>query len=357
MKTKIMSVCLLCSIVFVLGGLSLQAGEKGWNPPKLEQEGGWTLVVFPDPQQYTSQQNFPILEMMMNWLVDNKANLNIQQIVCMGDMVNQNRNSKQWNYSSRAFAMLDGVYPYALCTGNHDYGGPKATADSRETSFNLFYPSDRNPAWKGVLVTMGKNTFGQETLENAVYETALPNGKLFVVISIPFAPTDESLAWAKNIADQKKYDSALVAVITHDYMLPDARKNALDETKSYKLQKEGGASGQEIWDKLLFRSKNIRMLFCGHHAGNDNHQDCTGFRVDKNAAGKPVYQMVYDAQAMGGGFGGNGGDGWLRLVEFSKDMKPVKVTTFSPLYAISPSTRHMAWERAPYNQFEFDIAY
>lgn len=355
MKKRLLLILPILTFIVVICFSWAAAQEKAFVEPTLEQPGGWTLVVFPDPQQYTSTRNFPLIEIVMNWLVASREKLNIRQVVCVGDLVNANKSPEQWAFSSKAFAILDGVYPYALCLGNHDYGGPKVTGNTRETSFNDHYPATRNPAWKGVLTTMGKNTFGKETLENAVYETPMPNGQKFVVISLPFAPTQENLDWAKNIADQKKYDHAIVAILTHEYMLPDARKNLLTVSKGYILQKEGGASGKEIWDKLVYSSRNIRMVICGHHSGTNNHQDCTGFRVDKNASGRPVYQMVYDAQALGGGFSGNGGDGWLRLLEFSADCKHVKVKTFSPFFAISPSTQFLAWDRAPYNQFEFDI--
>ena len=63
--------------------------------------------------------------------------------------------------------------------------------------------------------------------------------------------------------------------------------------------------------------------------------------------------MVFNAQAMGGGWQGNGGDGWLRILEFMPDGKTVQVRTFSPFFAISPSTWHLAWSKEAYNEFTF----
>ena len=73
----------------------------------------------------------------------------------------------------------------------------------------------------------------------------------------------------------------------------------------------------------------------------------------KNKEGKTVSQLVFNTQAIGGGFSGNGGDGWLRILEFMPDKKTVKATTFSPLFAISPSTRHLAWKTDERNSFTF----
>ena len=79
------------------------------------------------------------------------------------------------------------------------------------------------------------------------------------------------------------------------------------------------------------------------------------FSTDTNEEGKTVAQMAFNTQAIGGGFHGSGGDGWLRLLEFMPDRKTVKATTFSPLFAISPSTRDLAWKHDERNEFTFTI--
>ena len=60
--------------------------------------------------------------------------------------------------------------------------------------------------------------------------------------------------------------------------------------------------------------------------------------------------MLFDAQAIGGD---NGGDGWIRILEFYPDGKTVKVKTFSPLFAVSPATQGMAWKHDSENEFTF----
>ena len=97
-------------------------------------------------------------------------------------------------------------------------------------------------------------------------------------------------------------------------------------------------------------SSNIEMVLCGHISGE-------GYKCDENKVGKSVHQILFDAQSMGGGHRyGNGGDGWLRILEFFPDGKTVKVKTFSPLFGISPTTRPYAWKKDARNEFtlEFD---
>ena len=79
------------------------------------------------------------------------------------------------------------------------------------------------------------------------------------------------------------------------------------------------------------------------------------FSKEKNCIGKEVVQMTFNPQAIGGGFSGNGGDGWLRLLEFMPDKKTVKATTFSPFVYGSTSTTHLAWKNDPANCFTFTL--
>lgn len=322
--------------------------------PVLEQEGGFTLVVFPDPQQYTNTKNYPIYSMMMNWIVENQKPLNIMNVVCVGDLVNHNADTAQWDFTSRAFAILDGKISYVPCTGNHDYG-KEHTGENRESNVSKYFPLDRNKAWDGVLVEAGESALGERNIENAAYVQTAPNGQKIVILCLQFAPNDKNLAWARDFAARDEYKDAFIIVVTHDYMLPYARDNKLDENRGYQVLKEDGNTGADIWNELVSTSSNIRMVLCGHHSAVNNMADCTGFRVDKNNAGKSVYQMVFDTQALGGGWGGNGGDGWLRLLEFSADMKHVKAKTFSPFFAASPTTQKFAVDKAEYNCFDFDV--
>ena len=76
------------------------------------------------------------------------------------------------------------------------------------------------------------------------------------------------------------------------------------------------------------------------------------FRTDLNSSGKSVAQMMFNAQTADGKWEGNGGDCWVRILEFMPDGKTIKVRTFSPLFALSPLTADKAWRTAPYDQFE-----
>lgn len=65
--------------------------------------------------------------------------------------------------------------------------------------------------------------------------------------------------------------------------------------------------------------------------------------------------MMFNSQALGGGWHGNGGDGWLRILEFMPDGETIAIKTFSPLFAISPTTESHAWRRESFDEFEIRI--
>ena len=368
-------------LAFSFSGVSASAQEAAtaepYIKPALMDEGDWTLVVIPDPQAYSRYaRNQGIFELDTAWIAENKNTLNIQEVVCVGDLVESNdlqeadgyfanQTSKQmWNSVSNAFKRLDGIYPYVLCTGNHDYGPeifPEGThygirsSETRDTHFNEFFPATRNPAWKNVLVEMGTNAFGVKTLENAAYELTVPNDKKILIVSLEFSPRDETLAWAREVFARPEYRGHFGIIVTHSYLLGTNRESERIGQEGYGISKAGGNGGIRIWEKLVNDTPNIRMVISGHVSESDDFSGCCGHRVVTNAAGRQVAEILFDTQAMGGGWEGNGGDGWLQLMEFSPDMKRIRARTFSPLFAISPKSRNGAWSHEPCCEFEINL--
>ena len=337
--------------------------KEEYKAPALENPASWSMVIVPDVQGYTKlKRNYGILEIMNAWIVDNRDALKISQVLFTGDLTNRNdlpivepdRNDlisdEQWKAVSRALERLDGEVPYILCTGNHDHG--TRSAENRNSYFSRYFPTDRNPLTRRQLIACGTNAFGFSTLENAAYEFTAPHpdNRKFLVISLQFAPSDADLAWAKKLADQPRFADHIGIVLTHSYLGWTGERIAEEK---YLLNKAGGNAGENIFRKLVYPAKNIRMVICGHIASPDKWERGIAFSMDKNSSGKTVAQMAFNTQAIGGGWHGSGGDGWLRYLEFMPDKKTIKAKTFSPLFAISPSTRHLAWKHDERSEFTF----
>ncbi|HYH55525.1 MAG TPA: metallophosphoesterase, partial [Anseongella sp.] len=269
------------------------------------------------------------------------------------DSINGNQTSKeQWEAVSRAFSRLDGIVPYVLATGNHDYG--YKSAENRYSQFNTYFPPDRNPLTASMLVEMAPNGSGVKTLENACYRFTAGPGREFLVFSLEFNPRRAVVEWAAQLAARPEYRDHTALVLTHSYIKSQALGNIHIKQEAYPLKDV--THGEALFRDLVAPSGNIQLVFSGHVADTEGHEGQVGFRTDENASGQKVHQMMFNAQREAGGWHGNGGDGWLRILEFLPGGKKVRVRTFSPFFAISPSTRQLAWRTAEYDEFTFELS-
>jgi hypothetical protein len=78
--------------------------------------------------------------------------------------------------------------------------------------------------------------------------------------------------------------------------------------------------GQELWDNLVSKHDNFLLTLNGHV-----QHDGLGHLQSKNAGNKNVHQVLVNFQMKP-----NGGDGWLRLLEFSSDGKSIDAIDYSP---------------------------
>lgn len=360
---KRISLAMITFFVLVLAN-SWTLAQTEYQKPALTENDAWSMILIPDPQSYVKfERNQPIYDLMVAWIAENIDPLKIGLVLCTGDLVERNnvpgmdgkegnQNSiQQWTATSKALKRLDGRAPYIIVPGNHDYG--IRSAENRESKLNQFFPADGNDSAMGLLIECGSNAFGEKTLENAAYEYVSPAGQKYLVFALEFAPRDEIINWAKEIAARPEYENHFGIVLTHSYLSSNNKRISMET--GYKIQVEGTNCGQTIWEKLVYPSKNIRLVLCGHISGPDDFNGCVGYAKEKNESGKMVHQMLFDTQALGGGWHGNGGDGWLQILEFSADGQRISVRTFSPLFAASPSTRNLAWNREPYAEFIFDV--
>ncbi|SEG00455.1 3',5'-cyclic AMP phosphodiesterase CpdA [Sphingobacterium lactis] len=352
------------TLLLVLSLPKLYAQDKqSFQQPTLSDSTSWTLVLLPDIQNYVKfQRNQPILDVMMNWIVQHRDRLNIEMVMCTGDLVEHDdiinpdpkkmdqTGKQQWEAAARAFAKLDGKIPYITATGNHDYNIFSYTHKPKTTHFPQYFYPDKNSENQKILREVTENVYGNPSLENAAYQWKSPHGKPFLFLSLEFAPRDTVLRWANKIVNQQKYADHSVVLLTHAYL---NYKNEHIATAKYDLQ--DAHYGTAVFDRLVRPAKNIEMVFSGHIGAPNDVRKHLGFRIDNNSAGKRVSQMTFNAQALGGGTYGSGGDGWIRILEFLPDGKTVKVRTFSPFFALSSSTQHLAWRTEDYDEFTITL--
>ena len=341
-----------------LVAFAAQAQDRA-DRQELTDPDSFTMILLGDPQGYTKNDiNQPLFDLCTAWIADH---LNIKAVLCTGDLVEQNENivlnrkmlnqtsREMWEAASHALARLDGKVPYIVSPGNHDYGYRKA--ENSRTCFPDYFPFERNPAWRDVCVATYPNRNGAISLENAAFAFDDPAWGGLLVVTTEFLPRDEVLDWAAALIDKPEYRDRKVIFMTHAFLHERSAKRI--EKNSYELTP--GNTGAEIWRKLIEPSPNIRMIVCGHTGKPGDYEDAVAYRVDKNRAGHDVHQMMFNVQILGGGWEGNGGDGWLRILEFLPDGRTIKVRTYSPLFGISSLTKHLAHRTGACDRFDMVI--
>lgn len=334
-----------------LGGLGENHGSPGYvetqsqNPFVPSPDAAWSMVIFPDTQNYVKNAaQVPILSEMTQWVRDNREAWGIQLVLQEGDIVNNNNtsspnsgdqdSSQQWQHAKNAFSLLDGHVPYIFATGNHDHGF--LNTENRDTQFNTFFsPSDNpliDPAQGGIL----KGVKDPGELQNAYYEITAPDGRDMLIVSLEWAPRQETVAWANQIVSQSKYEQHTTILLTHAYTDHDDTRWELDPTTFPAVA--DGNGGEDLWNELVKLHNNFEFVFSGHVGG-----DGLGYLASSGIDGNLVHQMLFNTQ-----FEANGGSGWLRVLEFLDDGHTVRVRTYSPLHDLQKTD--------PANAFLIDIS-
>ncbi len=335
--------------------------QEDYTPPKLSNSESWTLILVPDTQSYVKfGRNQGILELMTGWIEENINTLNIKMVLCTGDLVEQNEllvtdningnrpSREQWLAVSKAFGRLDGKVPYILAAGNHDFG--YKNIENRKSNYNEYFPAHKNILNSQLLKEVTYNIDGLPTIENAAFEFISPHDRKFLFLNLEFAPRHKVLDWANDVVRKEVYKEHTVTILTHSYLNAE---NEHIERETYPIVDRN--YGLAIWKNLVKPSTNIQMVFSGHIGAPNDFKAHVGYRVDENSGEKKVNQITFNAQALGGGWHGNGGNGWLRILEFMPDKKTVNVRTYSPFFAISPETQDKAWSKTPFNEFSFEL--
>ncbi|MFI4859757.1 MAG: metallophosphoesterase [Phycisphaerales bacterium JB063] len=280
-------------------------------------EGSWTLAVLPDTQVYSLR--FPgVFLAQTAWLRSHREERKIEFALHLGDVVNNNT-AMEWERASQAMALLDGVLPYAMVPGNHDYG-PSGDASTRDTLMNDYFSFDQAAA---------EPTFGgayeSGKLDNT-YHLFEAGGRKWIVIALEWAPRDKVVEWANEImAAHPERDGIL---ITHAYMNNnDLRYDHTDSDNPQAYNPHHYSTpgplndGQQLWDKLV-RKHRFLMTLNGHVLG-----DGTGYLADTRDDGGTCHQMLINFQMRE-----LGGQAYLRLLEFQPNGTTVNVRSYSPIY-------------------------
>ena len=299
----------------------------------LNASKSFTIAVLPDTQFYCDTRlklskkwgNGDFRRYFFDqtrWVRDNQKQLNVVFLVHEGDIVQADAH-EEWAIAKEAMSILDGHVPYCLCLGNHDMGFKKSNnkyggdiAVNRTTHFNKYFPREKFAKTKEF-----GGTFDPKRHDNSWYHFDAARMK-FLIVSLECKPRNEVLEWANKVV--AGHPDHRVIVLTHAYMRANGRRI---EKLGYKIK---GNSGEEMWQKLVSKHKNVFMVLCGHSSGE-------AVLTSKGDHGNQVLQVLSDYQNLH-----NGGESWLRYMVFEPSENKIKVYTYNPAlkkFRNGPSSR------------------
>lgn len=267
--------------------------DRARSVKNLEENGtvrsdAFTVIALPDTQKYSD--SYPeIFENQTMWIAGNIGRMNIAYVAHEGDIVHDEGDLRQWVNANRSMSLLDGIVPYGLLPGNHD-------GESPSENYGIFFPPNRfaNYAWYG----------GNYSGNRYNYQTFSALGEDYVVVNLAFCPSANGIKWANGVLQENRGRKAIV--VTHGYL--DLRGG----------RKPNSCDTQYIWDDLIAPNGNVFLVLSGHVHGEARRSDVL---ID----GRVVHQLLADYQGEP-----NGGNGWLRILEFIPSEGKIRVRTYSP---------------------------
>ncbi len=273
------------------------------------------MVVMPDTQNYTAQNNGGTKAMMIaqtEWAISNRLSRNVAYVTQLGDISNNGDTPSyisQWYNATNAMYRLespvrtqlaDGM-AYGVAVGNHEQS-PNGNAISGTTSnYNRYF---------GVSHFTGREYYAGHygTNNNNHFDFFSAGGLDFVVLYFEYntSPPAELLAWANAVLATNAWRRAIA--VTH-YMGTAATPSTLS------------AQGAAIYNALK-ANPNLFLLLGGHVCGSNGEGE--GSRSD-TYNGNTVHTLISDYQCRT-----NGGNGIMRIMEFSPSNNVVTVQTYSP---------------------------
>ncbi len=269
------------------------------------KQKAFTVVVLPDTQNYSEKLPQYFYD-QTQWITEQSKNLNIVFVTHLGDIVQRwDQVMEEWEVADKAMSRLDGVVPWGVAIGNHDYDRDGEHRNGE--MFKQYFGAGRfqGQAWYGGVSSDGLSSF--QKFKGA--------GRDFLIFHLEADIPDDTIEWVQSVLMEHPGTPTILS--THIYL--DDLTKARDVEPYW--QKKIGNSAEQVWQKLIRKTPQIFMILCGHWFAGGGEW----FQISKNDAGQEVFEILTDYQARQ-----NGGDGWLRYLEFDPSANRIRVKTYSP---------------------------
>lgn len=274
---------------------SAPSGAQAPSVDPRDADGKFSLAIYPDTQGETTDSRDQRFLKRSEYIVKLKDLRDYRFAIHSGDVVNWGwLVPSQYQIASQAMAPLEKAgIPYSIALGNHDtravgwsgvgneYGGgayannPEcvqrlgaAECDTRKLvrhteEFNQTFVVSR---YRNVI-----SSWEPKKIEN-LYSTFEAGGKKWLVLALELWPRAGAIAWANSVVSSHRGHN--VIVVTHSYLNSDASIGT--SNGGY-----GANSPKYVYDNLISKHSNIKMVFSGHNGSSAQ-------RVDTPAGNKVV---------------------------------------------------------------------
>lgn len=289
--------------VFVLLLFSLplfSCAEEDNNAKDVENRQPCIMIV-PDIQNYMfTEARFKYPNAIADYYISNRNE--IDAVLQVGDLTNNNQLWEYINAYEQFFSRFSEEDQVVYCLGNHDYG-KNGSSDKRTSN----YPRYMIPPYD---FRMEETPF-----ENYVRYITI-GGKKHGVMVLEFCTRNEVLEWANQVLEN---DADIPYIILTHAFLNNYGKlfDYTDENcvnggspKRYQMGEDYKNDSKEIYDKLIYKNSNVRLVVCGHCLT----PDYINAMSLKNVAGGKVGFVMVNFQHYG-----EGGNGIVGMLTFYDD--------------------------------------
>ncbi len=264
------------------------APAAGTARPRAPVDTTFTIAVIPDTQAETAPGEHRF-ENRVAWLVGAADRLDLAYVLHTGDVTNWGwLDQSQYVKARAAMGRLTAAgIPYSVTAGNHDgravgwNGVPGSTGyGGAAYMYNPECPSKlgKDLCWSWLLNRMTNefNTYFDESTygglagefeagktENS-FSTFSAGGRRFLVLTLELWPRPEAVAWANRVVAAHPRRNVLVQ--THCYLTGGG-------TISTSNGGYGSTSPRYLFDNLVKRHRNIKMVFSGHTGAGASRRD------------------------------------------------------------------------------------
>lgn len=284
----------------------------------------FSVIGLPDTQNYSSQSSpTDVFTRQTQWILDNLVTYNIQFVSHVGDIVNSPWSGSQWDRATTALDLLDTNIAYGTAPGNHDIA-------SGNTEYLRYFGYDgvRNdgvtPRWVDPDSGQRYDWYrGASPSGYSDFQVINVDGRDWMFLHMEIDARDQDIAWAQSVLDA--HPTTLTVMSTHNYLAETGGGGAAGSGTGQRgrvpVQWIAGAdrnSPEAVFQKLVYPNNQIFMVICGHNFAIYNLEET-------NARGNVVHEVLMDYQTLP-----NGGNGFLRIMEFDPAAGTIEHSTYSP---------------------------